>query len=358
MVLVFGATGFSGRMVVEQLVARNIPVRTAARTAEKLDALAGRLSGVEPFVADVGQPESVVEAATGCELLITTVGPYTRHGAVAADAALAAGVPYVDITGEPPWLRRMFDEYDARAREAGIAMLPAFGYDYVPGNLAGALALERAGERAVQIDVAYFLAGRQRRDTESFSRGTLDSLKASSGEPGFSFRDGRIQPVEGRRSVQQHVVDGEEVSAIGIGASEHFTLPRFAPWLREVNVALGWFQPGQKAQTPAAASDADQPEGPGERKRAESRARVVAIARDADGAELVKLDVDGPNPYDLSGLLTAWAAERMLAGAVSASGTLGPVEAFGLQQLRDGCAEIGLTVSGSRPADRHRSSRR
>ncbi|MFT4050093.1 MAG: NAD(P)H-binding protein [Solirubrobacterales bacterium] len=339
MVLVFGATGFSGRMVVDQLVARGLPVRAAARSAEKLEALAGDLSGVETVVADVADPQSVARATAGCALLITTVGPYTKFGDVAAEAALAAGIPYIDITGEPAWLRRVFGEYGARAAGLGIAMIPAFGYDYVPGNLAGAIALERFGERAVRIDVAYFLAGDNERNTESFSKGTLDSLEASSRERGFAFVGGALTDVDGPRRKFEYLVDGAPVSAVAIGGSEHFTLPRLAPWLTDVNVALGWFTPGQQR-----ADDAPGSEGPSERKRAEARARIVAVARDASGEALGEIRADGPNPYDMSGLLSAWAAERILAGELRGSGALGPVDAFGLDELRAGCAEIGLTA--------------
>jgi hypothetical protein len=71
---------------------------------------------------------------------------------------------------------------------------------------------------------------------------------------------------------------------------------------------------------------------------------VIAIARASSGEELSRVQVDGPNPYDLSGLLTAWAVERLLAGELLGAGALGPVDAFGLDPLRAGCAEAGLAA--------------
>jgi short subunit dehydrogenase-like uncharacterized protein len=340
MVLVFGATGFSGRMVVEQLVERGIPVRIAARSQEKLEQLSDRFGGLDIALADVAHPGTVARAAAGTELMVTTVGPYTSSGHVAAEAALAAGVPYIDITGEPGWLRRVFGEFGPRAAAKGLAMLPAFGYDYVPGNLAGAIALERAGETATRVDIGYFLRGKNKRSTESFSQGTLDSLKASSKEVPYEFRDGALADVTGARRVLDFELDGEAVTAVGIGGTEHFALPRFAPWITDVNVGLGWFSPGGETETAESGAD-----GPSEEKRAEARTNVIAIARDAAGAALAEVRVDGPNPYDLSGVLTAWAAEQMLAGAVQATGALGPVEAFGLEQLRAGCEAVGLTAA-------------
>jgi short subunit dehydrogenase-like uncharacterized protein len=341
MVLVFGATGFSGRMVVQHLIERGIPVRAAARSQEKLEQLAEQFSAIEIVQADVADPPSVVAAAAGSDLLITSVGPYTSTGHVAAEAALAAGISYIDITGEPGWLRQVFNEFGPRAAEQGLAMLPAFGYDYVPGNLAGAIALERAGEAAVRVDVGYFLRGKNKRTTESFSRGTLDSLKASSKEIPYEFRDGALEDVTGPKRILDFDLDGESVTAVAIGGTEHFALPRFAPQLTDVNVGLGWFSPGGDS-TPE--SDAPAADGPTEEKRAKARTNVIAIARDASGESLAEVRVDGPNPYDLSGVLTAWAAERMLAGDVTGTGALGPVDAFGLDQLRAGCEEVGLTA--------------
>jgi short subunit dehydrogenase-like uncharacterized protein len=340
MVLVFGATGFSGRMVVERLAERGVAVLAAARSAEKLARLAERHPGIATAVADVEDPASLARAAARSELLVTTVGPYTRFGAVAAEAALAAGIGYVDITGEPAWLRRVFDEFGPRAAALGLAMLPAFGYDYVPGNLAAAIALERSGREAVRVDVGYFLRGRNPRSTEAFSRGTLDSLEASAGAPRHGFRDGVLVDEQGARRVLEFELDGATATAVAIGASEQFALPRLAPWLREVNVGLGWFPP-DGAQEPVEDPGS---EGPGAEQRDAARTNVVAVARDADGAVLAGVQVEGPNPYDLSGLLTAWAAERILAGDLTATGALGPVEAFGLERLRAGCASVGLTA--------------
>lgn len=338
MILVFGATGFSGRMVVEQLVARGLPVRAAARSREKLDELADDFPGIATVVADVSAPATVVAAAAGCELLITTVGPYTRFGDVAAEAALEQEIPYIDITGEPAWLRKVFGEYGRRAQVRGVPMLPAFGYDYVPGNLAGAIALDRQQELATRIDIAYFLSGRQERNTKSFSQGTLDSLEASSKERGHAFAHGELIETPGPRRKLEFELLGETVTAVAIGASEHITLPRFAPWLEDVNVGLGWFSAGQRRE----AEVGDAQAGPSGAAREKSRARILAVARDANGAVLDEVRVDGPNPYDMSGLLTAWAAERILEGAKLPGGALGPVEAFGLDELRAGCASIGL----------------
>ena len=80
--------------------------------------------------------------------MLATVGPFARFGDPAAEAAIEAGASYLDSTGEPAFIRRVFERFGPRAERAAVGMVTAFGYDWVPGNLAGALALRDAGEGA------------------------------------------------------------------------------------------------------------------------------------------------------------------------------------------------------------------
>ena len=68
------------------------------------------------------------------DVLVSTVGPFVRWGRPALRAALDAGAHYLDSTGEPPFIRTVFEDHDAAARAAGVGLLTAFGYDYVPGQ--------------------------------------------------------------------------------------------------------------------------------------------------------------------------------------------------------------------------------
>ena len=93
-------------------------------------------------------------------MLVATVGPFVRWGGPALEAAIGAGAHYIDSTGEPAFIRRVFEREGAARRAAGIGLLTAFGYDWVPGNLAGALALRDAGDAASAVRIGYFHAAR------------------------------------------------------------------------------------------------------------------------------------------------------------------------------------------------------
>src|SRR5438105_2169539 len=145
-IIVFGATGYTGEMTARSLVARGAKPILAARSAQRLERLADELGGLETRLADVSRPESVRALVQGRDVMVSTVGPFVRLGAPAIEAAIDAGAVYVDSSGEPAFIRRVFEEYGPRAQRTGASLLTACGYDWVPGNLAGALALTEAGE--------------------------------------------------------------------------------------------------------------------------------------------------------------------------------------------------------------------
>ena len=122
-IIVFGATGYTGRLVSEQLVARGKTPILAARDAGRLEALTAELGDLETAIADVQQPKSMRELVEEGDVLVTTVGPFARWGAAALDAAIAAGAHYIDSTGEPSFIRRVFEQEGTRAERLGCGLL-------------------------------------------------------------------------------------------------------------------------------------------------------------------------------------------------------------------------------------------
>jgi short subunit dehydrogenase-like uncharacterized protein len=196
------------------------------------------LGGLEIAVADVSRPDSVKDLVERGDVLVSTVGPFARWGDPAAEAAVSAGAHYLDSTGEPPFIRRVFEDYGPRAEAAGCGMVTALGYDWVPGNLAGALALREAGDGATRVEIGYFFTGQA-----SMSGGTRASSAGALTAPGFSWRDGGIRTERGAARVKSFEVDGSSRQAVSVGSSEHFGLPAVHPGLRDVDVYLGWFGP-------------------------------------------------------------------------------------------------------------------
>jgi short subunit dehydrogenase-like uncharacterized protein len=363
-IVVFGATGYTGGLVAEALVARGATPVLAARSRPKLEALAQKLGqpDLEIATADVGDPQSVRSLVEKGDVLVSTVGPFTRWGEPAVKAAIDAGAHYLDSTGEPPFIRAVFERHGIGAKAAGVGLVTALGYDWTPGNLAGALALRDAGETASRVELGYFFTGKTGAD--GMSGGTRASMVGALIDEGFAYHGGVIRGERGAARVGSFEVKGKTRRGISVGASEHFGLPQAYPNLRDVDVFLGWFGPASRgvqafAAVGAAAQKVPGVEagirslgarvkgstgGPDAESRSKSGSHVVARASDQSGKTLAEVHVEGVNGYTFTGAMLAWGAIRAAEQGLQSAGALGPVAAFGLDALREGVADAGIAV--------------
>src|SRR3954468_15684391 len=189
-IVLFGATGYTGELTARALVDRGARPVLAARSAERLETLAADLGGLETRVADVAAPQTLAALVERGDVLVSTVGPFARLGEPAVAAAVAAGAHYLDSTGAGAFVRAVFEHHGPAAQAAGCGLLTAFGYDWVPGNLAAALALREAGETATRVDVGYFVSGRA--GAGAVSGGTRATLVENMLAPAFAFRGARL----------------------------------------------------------------------------------------------------------------------------------------------------------------------
>jgi short subunit dehydrogenase-like uncharacterized protein len=139
-VVLLGATGFTGRLTAAHLARRLSGTTTswaiAGRDRAALEALRAELPG-EPgiVVADVTDPDSLAAMARSTDVVATTVGPFATYGEPVVRACVEAGAEYCDITGEPAFVNAIRERYDEPAREAGIRLVSACGFDSVPHDL-------------------------------------------------------------------------------------------------------------------------------------------------------------------------------------------------------------------------------
>jgi short subunit dehydrogenase-like uncharacterized protein len=359
-IVVFGATGYTGEQTARELVARGARPILAGRSAARLEQLATDLGGLETRVADVERPRSVTDLVDAGDVLLSTVGPFTQWGGPALDAAIARGARYLDSTGEPAFIRRVFEQYGPRAAATGTGLVTAFGFDWVPGNLAGALALASAGPAAVSVDIGYFTRG-----PGGYSGGTRASMVQAALEPGFAHRGGRLRTERmGARVTAVTLDSGKRRVGVSVGASEHFGLPALHPTLREVNVVLGQALPliqavpvttgllsaamrvpGVRPGVTALAQSRvkGSTSGPDQASRARGGCSIVAEARASNGDLLQRVQLDGPNAYDFTFAILAWGAMTAAEHGLQGTGALGPVQAFGLSGLTEGASAAGLT---------------
>ncbi|MFF7448908.1 MULTISPECIES: saccharopine dehydrogenase NADP-binding domain-containing protein [unclassified Streptomyces] len=214
-IVLFGATGFVGTLTAEYLAAHapeGLRWAIAGRSEDKLRALRERLPGgaeVGVLRADVSDPASLRALAEHARVVATTVGPYVTYGEELVAACAEHGTDYLDLTGEPEFVDRMYVRHDARARETGARLVHACGFDSVPHDL-GVYFTVRQLPEGVPLTVDGYVTA-----DASFSGGTFASALNQ-------FARGR-QMIAAARDRARH-----EPRLVGRRASTPNGAPRFA----------------------------------------------------------------------------------------------------------------------------------
>ncbi|MFT3862862.1 MAG: saccharopine dehydrogenase NADP-binding domain-containing protein [Solirubrobacterales bacterium] len=193
--VLFGATGFTGGLTADYLAAdapTGLRWALAGRNRAKLEAVAARLAATTPeaappalLVADAADAAALAKIAAQARVVITTVGPYALYGAPLVAACAAAGTDYVDLTGEPEFVDRMYLEHHAEAERTGARLVHCCGFDSVPHDLGAYFAVQQLPEGVpLKVDGyvrtnARFSGGTYHSAVNGFARGrqTLDAAR-------------------------------------------------------------------------------------------------------------------------------------------------------------------------------------
>lgn len=187
-IVIHGASGFTGRLVAEYMAQRypnganaeGLRWAMGGRNADKLAAVRdeiGAPADTPRVVTDTGDPASLAQLMQRTRLVLSTVGPYQLYGHELLAACAVSGVHYVDLCGEPAWMRQMIDAHQAAAQASGARIVFSCGFDSIPFDL-GVYFLQQAfGQRFGHA--APRVRGRVRKMKGTFSGGTAASLKAT-----------------------------------------------------------------------------------------------------------------------------------------------------------------------------------
>jgi len=216
-VVVFGASGVTGRQVARYLTEVGANWAAAGRDASKLaNTLAG--VGAEPpatLAADVGDADSLEAMAARTKVVLNLVGPYTTRGEPVIAACIAAGAHYADLTGEIPFVREMVERYDVAATEAGVKIVEVCGFEALPPDLAVQLVADAARQRwdeaLAEVDVTIAITRQPPgppRLSDTISGGTMQSMAEAVGsmdpsvlaDPAALIADARVAEAVRARS--------------------------------------------------------------------------------------------------------------------------------------------------------------
>ena len=154
-VVVYGASGYTGMLIMDWLIDQNIPFTAVARNvARAKEMMAQRVVRLESAVYELVQcehdVEALIKAFKGARVVCNTVGPFINFGPTAVEAALKAGCHYIDTTGEQQYMRGVRDRFGEQFRQAGLLLSPSVAYMYTFAEIAAQLALETPGVDALE----------------------------------------------------------------------------------------------------------------------------------------------------------------------------------------------------------------
>lgn len=329
--LIYGAYGYTGELVLEQALATGLRPVLAGRNAAAVEALAAR-HGLEARVFGLEDPAALDRGLAGIGAVAHCAGPFSRTALPMAEACLRNRVHYLDITGEIAVFEALHG-LDARARAAGVTLLPGSGFDVVPSDcLAAHLARRLPG--ATSLALGFQSTGR-------VSRGTATTMVENLHRGGWVRRGGRLTPVPA----------GWRARTIDFGAGPVHAMT--IPW---GDVATAWHSTGipdvevylavpPSARAAARLSNLVRPllatrvvqslllrrvragaPGPSAGRRARSACLLWGEARAPRGRVVARLRV--PDGYTHTAHAAVAVLERLLAGGVAA-GFQTPSRAFG-----------------------------
>ena len=358
-IVVYGASGYTGRLIAAELADRGLPIVIAGRNGAKLEAVAAGLDASAPIriaVVSLADTAGLRDLIAPAAVVVGCAGPFTLHGTPVIEAAALTGTDYLDTTGEQPFIRDSFDRWGESASASGAALVSGFGFDYVPGDMLAALTAEGLG-RIDELTLAYHVT-----DLGTTRGTTLSALEMVKGGD-VEWRDRRYVPAS-RRAGRGRFGFPAPIGLQRVGrypSGEQITVPRhvevdtvrtviglrgligaeLGPAAGPLLTASGYAM-ATPLRTLAAKAVERLPEGPSESARARAAYTIVCEARTPAGTRTGVLR--GTDVYGITARIIAEGAARMADPGYGRRGALAPAQAFDPADFLAALAPFGITT--------------
>src|SRR5690348_11179876 len=360
-VIVYGASGYTGRLMCEYLREYSVPFIAAGRDGDKLRAsMRENVAGIETAdyeIVEVGHDtKALTDLFKGASVVLNTVGPFATHGPEVVEACLAAGAHYLDTTGEQDWLITCDEKYGADFAAAGLLLSPGVAQMYTTGEIAAELCLEKPGLDT--LDIAVFWGG------SPTIASTLTILVNAALAGAYHLEQNKYVPWDPEAGLYQLVIPGQHELALALpwGGTSHPVWYRKDPRVANVKVLGGVFNRPLMLGVPqivAAAVEATKDLPPDEQYAAlvATASQVMSQMPPRENPRLNKsLDsvhasgplgrahcvIHGNQNYKQTGALQAYGAYALLQQPPRRAGFASGCQAFGHQELLGVLRGFGL----------------
>ncbi len=357
-VVLYGASGYTGKLIAWKLATRGIPFIAAGRNATRLEtemATVPELRGHNyRCVAVQHDRQALQQLFTGRKVVINVTGPFMQIGRPVVEASLAAGCHYFDTTGETDWMALLESEFGQRFADRELALVPANSYMWAEGNLAAEVALETPGIDT--LDIVYLA------DSQVSVASTLSFMRMCT-KPQY-FLHNRALVAWPQATAYQVQLPGDHQPLLALPWSGGGEPLWYAGDSRVRNVKVlvsfrnqdafkGVFGLLQKFEAEAAHLSAEEQESwtnqigssispPAEPPREDPDVnRCILSCHGRGNTNSVSVVLRGNSPYAQTGVLCAEAARRALLGQIESVGFASPARAFGARRLLGALAEEG-----------------
>ena len=360
-VIVYGASGYTGRLVCEYLREYNVPFVAAGRDETRLKtSMESHVAGIETADYEVVQvshdPAALQDLFAGASVVCNTVGPFRTHGPEVVEACLVTGTHYLDTTGEQDWLVTCDEKYGADFAAAGLLLAPGTAQMYTTGEIAAELCLESPGLDT--LDIAVFWGG------SPTVASTLTILVNAALAGAYYLEQNQYQPWDPDAGLYQLAIPGQHELALALpwGGTSHPVWYRRDPRVANVRALGGVFNKPLMQGVPqivAAAVEATKDMEPDEQYAAlvATASQVMSQMPPRENPRLNKsLDsvhasgplgrahcvIHGNQNYKQTGALQAYGAYALLQQPPRRAGFASGCQAFGHRELLGVLRGFGL----------------
>jgi short subunit dehydrogenase-like uncharacterized protein len=356
-IVVYGASGYTGQIIMERLAALGLPFIAAGRDQARLEAAVGKLSRPAQSLARVAAVDHTTEALAALlkksKVMINVTGPFGQLGRPVIEAALAAGCHYLDTTGETDWIMDVRDNFGAAFAKAGRLACPALAYMWAAGQVACELALEDGDMDT--LDIVYCPG------SAATIASTLSFLRMVT-KTQFRLVNKTLDAWPTGASVSVSLPHVHEIlRALPWGGGAEPIWYQHDPRVRNCRVVVAFaggamvdwildcsrkYREAAPTHTQAQLEELTNSWGqaiamtPPRENLDVNRSVISCRARGPFGGRAFALY--GSAPYEQTGALIAHGAQRLIAGDVAAKGFASPAAAFGARTLMAALAKSGL----------------